>query len=258
MAKFEVDIDDKGEFVGPVPDELDAILKKIEATAQTVWFGKGSQKAAEEAKKQIEDGIKAERKRWEAEEPLKAARFEAIDHDNKTLREQLQAVSTDHSKTLKAREDAHAADITRRAQALEARNGRIKALVNQNLRAIAAQSGAREESLSALETVLQSRIGYNDDMEPYVKTEDGAAELKTAAGNPIPLDVFVKQFLDVNSYFRKPVPGRGGESRGGASLRGGGGTSTSLDAARQRVESGDRSIDAINDLFLANRKPASA
>jgi len=260
MPKFDIEVDDKGEFVGALAPEFAAVLDRLRTTSHGEGYGKGAQKAAEEAKKQIEDAVKAEKLKLEASMPAERQRWQEIDDQNKLLKTQLETTISESRKTQTAREEAHADAITRQVAALGKRNDKIKELVNTGLRGLAAQHGARDESLPELEVILQHRIGYDDDMNPYVKAEDGTAA-KTAAGNPLALDVFVKQYLDNHPHHRKAAAGRGGDARGGATTRGyghGTGPSGDASAARARVESGDRSIDAINDLFNATRKTASA
>lgn len=255
MPKFELELDDKGEFVGTVPPEFDSVLTRIKTTSHGEGFGKGSAKAAEEAKQQIADAIRDAKRKMELEAPLERAKFEEIDTRNKLLTTQVEQMAQEHRKTLTQTAETHALEITKRAEALTKRNQKIEGLVTANLRALAAQAGARDESLPELEVILKHRIGFDDDMEPYVKGEDGQPA-KTTAGNALPIDVFVKQYLDNHPHHRKPNPGRGGDARGGASLRGGTGTTTTVDAAKARVSGGDRSLDAINDLFQAGRKTA--
>lgn len=254
--KIEVDIDEKGEFIGTVPAELDAILKKLEAAAHGAGFGKGSQKAAEEAKKQIEDAIKTERIKLEANMPVERAKWTEIDEQNKLLKSQLETTLQESRKALTSREEAHAVEITKRMEALKKRDAKITDLVNGQLRALAAQAGARDESLDELAIILRHRIGFDDDMEPYVKAEDGSPA-RTAAGNPLTMDVFVKTYLDNHPHHRKAAQGRGGDARRGASLSPAGGAPATVEAAKQRFESGDRSPSAINDIFEASRKKAS-
>lgn len=251
MAKVELDIDDKGEFVGDVPAALTSILDKLKTTAHGEGYGKGVQKAAEEAKAQIENAIKAEKLKLEAAMPLEKAKWDAIDQDNKHLKTQLEATIAENRKRMTEREEAHATELTQRMAAQQKRDEKIKALVNASLKAYAAQAGAREESLSELEVILQHRIGYDDSMEPFVKGEDGQPA-KTAAGNPLALDVFVKQYLDNHPHHKATTKPTGGNARGGASFRPA--TASSASEAAARVASGDRSGDAINELFLATRK----
>jgi len=253
MPKFEVETDDKGEFVGQLPTELDAILTKLKSASHGEGFGKGAQKAAEEAKAQIAAAIQQEKAKLEAMAPLEREKWQGIDEQNKALKSQLENTLSESRKQMTSAAEAHALELTRKAEALAKRNQKIQSLVVSTLRSLAAQAGARDESLGELEVILQHRIGFDDDMEPYVKGEDGNPA-KTTAGNPLGIDVFVKQYLDNHPHHRKPAPGRGGDARGGASLRAN--VPASLDSARSRVENGDRSADAINELFLAGRKTA--
>lgn len=252
MPKFEIELDDKGEFLGTVPPEFDSVLTRIKTTSHGEGYGKGAAKAAEEAKQQIAEAIKAAKLKMELDAPMERAKFDEIDTRNKQLTGQVQAMAQEHQKTLTQTAETHAVEITKRAEALTKRNQKIQTLVNAHLRALAAQAGARDESLSELEVILQHRIGFTDDMEPYVKGEDGQPA-KTTAGNALPIDVFVKQYLDNHSHHRKPAPGKGGDARRGASLSGHQGI-PSVDAAGQRIDQGDHSSDAINDLYLATRK----
>jgi hypothetical protein len=115
-------------------------------------------------------------------------------------------------------------------------------------------SGAREESLPELRVILGNYIGFTDDMEPYIKGEDGK-ERRLANGQPVTLKAFVKDYLDTHPHHKAPVKGAGGGARGGATFRGAGDT-PSADSAKKRIDSGDRSAGAINELFEATRKRA--
>lgn len=255
MPKIELEIDDKGEFVGNLPTEFTSVLDKIKTTAHGEGYGKGASKAAEEAKAQIELAIKAEKLKLEAAMPLEKAKWDEIDQANKHLKAQLEATATEARKRATEREEAHATELTQRMQKQEKRDAKIKALVNQQLRVLAASAGARDESIGELEVILQHRIGYDDDMEPFVRAEDGQPA-KTAAGNPLGIEAFVKQYLDNHPHHRKPS-GQGGSRVGtAASLRnpGGGGTTGSLSDAKARFDGGDRSADAINAIFEAGRR----
>jgi hypothetical protein len=256
MAKHEIEIDDKGEFVGAVPAELTAVMEKVKTASYGEGFGKGNQKAAAEAKAQIDSTVAAERSKWEIGIAADRAKWGEIEAASTHLKTQLEATTTQARKTLTEREEAHAQEITRRVDRETKRNDKIRTLVNQNLKALAASAGARTESLGELEVILQHRIGYSDEMEPFVLDEQGQPA-KTTAGNPLPLDVFVKQYLDAHPHHRKAPAGQGGGARGGASMHGHTTTAT-LDGARARVEGGDRSPQAINDLFEAGRKRAAS
>lgn len=253
--KFEIELDDKGEFAGNLPGEFTSVLDKIRSTAHGEGFGKGNQKAVEEAKAQIASAIAAEKAKWEAGLPLERAKWSDIEAQNAHLTKQLEATVTQSRKNLTDVQEAHAAEITRRVQRETLRESRIKTLVNQTLRGLAAQAGARDESLGIVEVALRDRIGYTDEMEPFVKNEDGT-EARTTAGNPIGIDVFVKQFLDTNAFFKKPVTGKGGNATGGASVRGNAHATPTgnVSQLQERIRNGERGDNSLNELFEATRR----
>lgn len=251
MARFEIEIDDKGEFQGEVPEAVNAILKRVEATAHGAGYGKGAQKSAEEAKAQIEANVKAELAKREALAPLEKEKWARIEEDNKTLNARLSELMRESDRTLKGREESHAREILQRSEALSARNKRIEALMEDQLEGLALASGARDESLSELKVILKSSIGYTDEMEPFVKGEDGQPRL--LHGKPMPLKTFVKEYLDTHQHHRKPASGVGGGARGGATFQGYNRDAPSLDSAKRRIESGDRSAGAVDELFQASR-----
>ncbi len=251
MPKFEVEVDDKGEFIGSLPAEVDAILKRIEITAHGTGFRSGQGKATEDAKKQIEDAIKSERLKIEASLPLEREKWQSTDEENKALKQQLTDRIRESDRTLRGREEAHAEELTKRVEALSKRNAKIHQLVKAQIQGLALQAGAREESLPELEVILGSMVGYDDDMESFVKGPDEKPLMMH--GKPITLQQFVKSYIDNHPHHRKPAAGAGGGARGGASFRGHEGT-VSLDAAKSRIEAGDRSPSAINELFEAGRK----
>jgi hypothetical protein len=256
MPRHEVEIDEKGEFVGQLPAEIDAILKRIEITAHGTGFRSGQGKAAEEAKKQIEDAIKAERAKIEASLPLEREKWQGVEEENKALKTQLTDTMRESSRTLTKREEAHAEEITKRAEALKKYQARIQALTIAQVRAEAQRAGARDESLPELEAILGASIRFTDDMEPEIVNQDGTTA--TVHGKPMDLSTFVKSYIETHPWHRKPAAGAGGNARGGASFHNGAsGPTVSAQAAKDRIESGDRSAGAINALFEATRKRAS-
>ena len=111
MARVELEIDDKGDFVGQVPSELDAILKRIETTAHGAGYGKGVAKAAEDAKKQIEDTVKARLAEHDALLPIERAKWQQVEEDNKSLQTRLIESTRETDKSMKAREETHAREL---------------------------------------------------------------------------------------------------------------------------------------------------
>lgn len=254
MARIELEIDDaKGEILGDPPEVLKAIFARIENTAHGQGFGKGAAKAAEEAKAQIASAVAAEKARLDALAPLEREKFQRESEENKTLKQQMLESSRETDRQMKAREEAHATQLLERAEALKKRNAKIVDLTKHTLRGEARAAGARDESLDELEVILHASIGYTDDMEPFVRNPDGTA--KTVQGKPQTLAAFVKEYLDTHTHHRRPAAGQGGGARGGASFSGHTGT-PSADAAKARIDAGDRSGSAVNDLFLSTRKRA--
>ncbi len=254
MPRFEIELDDKGDFVGQLPPEVSEAHKRIGIMAHGNGFQAGSAKAAEEAKKQLAEAIAAEKARLEAQMPLERERWQGVESENATLKQQLTDTMRENSKTLTKREEAHAEEVTRRAAAIEKRNARIHGLVSANVRAIAAQAGARDESLAELEFfIVGKHVGFDEDMEPFVKDSEGKP-LKSNTGNPVSIETFVKQYLDSHPTHRKPPQGQGGRAPGGFTYHGNHTSTATLEGAKARIDSGDLSPTSINELFEATRQ----
>lgn len=251
MPTLQIEIDDKGELVGTPPTELDGIFKRIETTAHGAGFTKGSTTATEEAKARIEAAVIAERARLEALAPLQKETYEREATENKTLKTQLLELSRAHSDALKSQEERNAQALLDRSERNKKLGDRIVALTKDSLRGHATRFGARDESLAELEVILHSSIGYDDDMTPYVRNGDGSR--RTVQGKDLTVADFVKEYLDSHTHHRKPTQAGGGGARGGASLHGHQGGHVSRDAAAARIDAGDRSAGAVNDLFEATR-----
>jgi hypothetical protein len=254
MPPVTIEFDDKGDPVGELPQQLTAMFTRIENASYGKGYGKGVETAAQDAKKQIEDNVKAEVARLNAMAPLEAEKHARIAEENSILQQRLNEHLKESDRALKGREEAHAREIVARTEALQKRNGKIQELVKAQIRADAMGYGARDESLTELEVVLINGIGYDDDMEPFVKDADGKPA--TLHGKNVSLSQFVKQYIDSHPHHRKAPAGAPGNARGGASYYGTQNTAT-VESARARVDSGDRSASAINELFEAGRKRAS-
>lgn len=256
MGRLELELDDSGEIVGDVPDGLTTLLKKVESSAYGQGYGKGVEQAARDAKKQIEDNVKAELLRRDAMAPAEREKYRAIEEENTTLKSRIAEAMRDSDRALKAREEAHARELVDRTEAIKRRDSKIRDLVKARLSALAQAAGARDESLSELEVILERFIAFDDDMEPLVLAEDGKpATMPGKPGTPLPLASFVKDYLDKHPHHRKPSGAHGGAARGGATLHGYPAAHTvSLDAAKRRIDDGDRSPGAIDELFQASRR----
>jgi len=257
MARIEVDIEEGN--IANVPAELQAIFQRIETEAHGKGYGKGAQKAAEEAKAQIESAVRDAVAKAEAIAPVEREKFAEIDAANKALRQQYADQMRESDRTLKAREEQHARELIARSEAVKVREERLRELTGDHLRALALGAGAREESLDELSVILGSAIGYDEDMKPFPKAADGKQHM--TLGKPTSLDVFVKQYLETHPHHRKPAAGAGGGSRGGHTFQSFGQRKSDVadfEAATSRIASGDRSADAVNDVFLASRRKREA
>ena len=210
MPAFTIELDDKGDFNGEMPAEIQQILARTGAEQYKVGYGKGVEQAAKEAKKQIEDTINLEKQRMAAMEPLEKERVARIEAENQSLASRLADLSKESDRTLKSREESHAREIVQRTEAIKRREERIMQLTKSQIRIEAAQAGARDESLDELEIILGNYVGYDDDMMPFVKGADGQPQ--TVAGKPVGLSAFVTQYLNAHPHHRKVVAGRGGQA----------------------------------------------
>lgn len=252
MARVEIEIDDKGEFVGDVPEPLKAILEREATKGYGTGFKNGVSETKTSTAKQFEETLKAELAKKDALAPMERAKYAQLEEETKALNARFTQSITEHTKTLREREEAHSREILARSEAVAARNKRIDALVQDHLEGYAVAYGARDESLPELKVILKNYIGFTDDMEPFVKGDDGQPRL--AQGKPIPVKTFVKEYLDSHPHHRKPNPGVGGGARGGASFHGAVRDGATFEAAARRIEAGDRSAGAINELFEATRR----
>lgn len=258
MARFEIEIDDtSGDVTGEIPPQLKGIFDRIDVSAH----GKGYQKAVAEAKPQIESGIKAgveaEMARLNAALPIERDKWGRTEEENKRLNAQLLDLGRERDQTLRKREEDHARDLLVRAESIQKRNQRIQALVKQTLRGESARAGARDESLEELEEFLFSRIGFDDDMEPYVRQTDGSAKL--VQGKPQSIPSFVKEYIDAHPHHRKPPTGVGGGARGGATRSQVGspqfGSLREAQAALDADPGNNQLITAVLEATRAERRP---
>lgn len=253
MPKFEIEIDDKGEVVGKPAAEIDALFKRTETGAYGGGLKKGREDALTEAQVAAEAKIAAERAKWEKENPVQRAK--ELEEENLKFRESEATLMKRFNETSKTREENHAKEIADKAEQISKRDRRLAEQMKATIRAEAVGAGARDESLGELEVILGAKVAYDEDLEPYVKGDDGKPIL--VHGKPQAVSAFVKAYLDGHPHHRKATAGAGGGARGGASLTGQHGGDVSEKDAIARIESGDRSPGAVNALFQATRKKAS-
>ena len=246
MPRITLDVNDDGEIVGQTPAELDAIFKRIDAASRDRGHSKGMSEAAEKAKKQIEDNVKAELAKHETLAPLEQARYKSLDQENANLKKRLLEVSSQGERALKEHDESHARETATQTDALTKRENRLRDLVKRTLRAEAVAAGARDESLVELDVILGAFIGFDDDMNAFVRGEDGQPRL--LHGKPIEIPAFVKEYLESHPHHRRSTPGQGRGAR--ASVVAG---ASDVEVIRNRIEREGMSTDAIEDLFQATR-----
>jgi len=254
MARVEIEFDDQGNVVGEAPAPFLAYMERENTKVYGTAFKNGVSETQAKASKQFEETLKQELAKKDALAPMERAKFAQMEEETKALNSRFTQAITDHTKTLREREEAHSREILARSEAVTARNKRIDALVQDQLEGYAIAFGARDESLSELPRLLKDYIGYTDSMEQFVKDADGNPRI--AGGKSLSPKAFVREYLDNHPHHQKPKGGVGGGARGGASFQRGPLDAPSLENARKRIDSGDRSAGAINELFEAGRRKA--
>jgi hypothetical protein len=256
MPLVEIEFDDQGEPVGDAPAPAKTWLERETTKAYGNGFRSGSEKTKVETAKQFEETLKAKLAEKDALAPMERAKYAQMEEETKALNARFTQTITDHTKTLREREEAHSREILARSEAVTLRNKRIDALVQDQLEGYAIAFGAREESLPELKVILRNYIGYTEDMDLFVKGDDGNPRI--AGGKPMSPKAFVQNYLETHPHHRKPAGGIGGGARGGATFHGYNRETVSMDQARTRINQGDRSAGAINELFEASRKKAAS
>lgn len=147
----------------------------------------------------------------------------------------------EYEKALKMREDDHAAEMAKAKAELERRTLRLREAAKADIRAAAAEHGARKESLAELEVLLSQRLTLDDEtLTMRVLGEDGKP-------SDLTVSALVKGYLDANQHHRA-APTGGGGARGGASYSGmvTDAVVAELATVKARIAAGSRSADDIN------------
>jgi hypothetical protein len=257
MPRFEIELDDKGEFVGDIPAPLKAFVDQAEIKAHGNGYRNGASETATKAQKEFEERLARELAKKDALAPLEREKLARYEEENTALNTRLTEAMRESNTMLRSREEAHARELLSRSDAIKARDVRLQALVGDQLESLALAAGARDESLSELKVILGAAVAFDDDMQPYVKGDDGRPRLQSN-GQPISLKAFVRDYVETHPHHRRPASGVGGGARGGATFQGYTRDTVGMDAAKKRIESGDRSPTAINELFEASRQRKAA
>jgi len=228
MAKIEIDLPDDGTLD---ENNLPEVLKKPFQAMFDKAFGKGAEKAAKEAKAQLEKEIDRVTKELKTAggDPVLAEKAKSLELELSQLREAEATRTNNLQEAQRIRDERHAKEIEDRdgkvkaAQTeIERRTARIRELVTSEVRIAAQRHGARDESLDELDLLLSRRIGLNaDDLQAFVADDkDPSKPAVGADGKPVTIDGLVQQYLTDHPHHKAPAGGRGGGAAGGKSLAG--------------------------------------
>jgi hypothetical protein len=208
-AKVEIELDDKGNPVGEVPDPLKRLLdRKVNDAVQTA-LKNAEKKGLTPAEREELAAVK---------QKLSLAEQAAAEH-NQQWKEALRI----QEERLEAK---RAADLAAEKEAVKARDARIARYQQQTalgaIRTAAVAAGARDESLADLEELLGSKVAFDHETDaPYVAGTDGTKQT---------VEQFVTAYLQARPHFLGRPKGTPGRATGGMSL--GGRTLNTADAQR--------------------------
>lgn len=172
-----------------------------------------------------------------------------LEAENTRLRTQLLETQAANARAVREKEETHARVVAEHAERDKRSAASLQKLAMDLLRGEAKAAGARPASLPELEVVLRDRIAHDDENAVFIKGPDGTPVMIQGRRQTIP--EFVKDYLHAHPHHLEAAPRRPGPSLHLASV-------TSLEAARERYERGDRSPAAIQELFAASRQQRGA
>jgi hypothetical protein len=211
-AKVELELDDKGNPVGELPDPLKRLVdRSVNAAVQTA-LKNAEKKGLTPAEREELAAVK---------QKLSMAEQAAAEHNNEwkeALRIQAERL-----------EEQRKADIAAREAEVKARDQRLTRLQQQAalgaIRTAAVAAGARDESLADLEELLGSKVAFDPETDaPYVAGADGAKQT---------VEQFVTAYLQARPHFLGRPKGAPGRALGGMSLAGR--TLNHADAAKEQA-----------------------
>ena len=237
MTKLEIDVDDNTGRVARINGELPDPVQRLYDEA----YGKGAEKAAREAKGQIESGIKAELEKLKAgngatdvltQEKIKSLETELSRHrEADALRESCHADALKEVESRFERDKSEVVNkLTAAEQAIQARTERIRQYATDRIGTEALKAGAREESVDELQAILGRRVALDDNLEPFVTDPtdpskpamEDVTDPKTQKVDrkPVTIQSLVAAYLAEKPHHRSTGHGRSMAARGGQSLNG--------------------------------------
>ncbi len=182
-------------------------------------YGKGSTKAAEEAKGQLEREISelkkgglnpAEREKLRSAEMDLSRAKEEIALRDKNYEEAKNIREARHAQELKERDDL----VTLTKAEIEKRDARIRDLAQSEIGVAALKAGVRDSSVAELRKLLGDRIGLDANLQPYVRdAQDPAKAAVDKDGKPVSVEGLVLEYVTANPHHKAAPGGRGGGER---------------------------------------------
>lgn len=117
------------------------------------------------------------------------------------------------------REEAYQRELQARDQRVEEYQGRIASLMGAEIRAAAVAAGAHEDSVSELVELIGGKVGLDENLQPVILNDQDEVLFDEATGQPVPINEYVKFYVETHPHHRSAPPAGGG-ARGGAFMAG--------------------------------------
>lgn len=249
MAVVEIEVKEDGSF-GTLPEPVQKFLDAKYNEA----FGKGAEKAAKDAQKQIEEAVRKARDeaKRDGADPAAIEKAKNLESELSKLREEEAKREKNFEEAQRLRDERYAKDLAEReaaaaerdaaAQAaIEKREARIRSSVTTDIKAETVKAGAREGSVDEVSELLAKYVDLDEDFAPVVKAElfrQKFAESKLGEdGKAVSIEGLVAEYLALKPHHKAAPAGRGGNARNGHSLSGTPPSKTSeLDARLEDVK----------------------
>lgn len=201
MPVLEVEIGDDG-GIKTLPEPLQKFLDKRIDEA----YKKGADKTEKALSPHLTDPVEMEKLRQRAK---LADDYELKDAERDKRYEE----------ALKLREKAHAEETAAERKKTEAAVARVRASITKSIRAAAATSGARAESLDELERLLGAEVDLDDTLTEFVKDAEGNPRVDDK-GQRVTIEGLVADYLKTHPHHVAASPVKGGKAPGGATRSG--------------------------------------
>lgn len=237
MPVLNIEVDDKGQIVGELPDALkthigtaiDTTLKtkekELSDRAFNEGFAKGNAKKADELRPHIIDPAERERMKT-LEKELEDRKIADLERDKKY--EEANAI----------REKRYQDELSKKDEAIGLRESKLKAGARSEIKAAALKFGARDESLDELASILAGEIHFDEKLDPIVMGTDGKAAVD-AKGQPLTIEGRVRAYLDSHRHHVKGQEGHGGGAGRGATFDN---LSDDARAAQEKVAAAEKAL----------------